>query len=84
MERQEGSEPITRSSANVSGRQARIDFLILADRADVANGKLFLMGESQPRLTALQSAVYVPQQTGAHSVEESKPTLSGSVTVSAP
>ncbi len=44
MERQEGIEPIVRSPANVGGQQARIDFLILADRADVANGKLFLMG----------------------------------------
>jgi len=44
MERQEGSEPVTQPSANVGGRQARIDFLILADRADIANGKLFLMG----------------------------------------
>jgi len=42
--------------------------------------------ESQPRLTAAQNTIYVPQQTNAHDVEGlivGKPTLSGSVTISA-
>ena len=44
MDNQKGSKPTEDGTINVRGQRPRIDFMILADRAEVANGKLFLMG----------------------------------------